>query len=74
MHARTPARVVDVIAFRIDQRLEDWRLGGRRREVAVDVAFVVVVVIRIERGGGRVGGRRGLVVVRISRSKWSSLP
>jgi hypothetical protein len=63
---------VDVIAFRIDERLEDWRLGGRRREVAADV--VVVVVIRIERCGGRVGGRRSLVVVRISSSKWSSLP
>ena len=73
MHARTPARVVDVHAFRIDQRLEDWRLGGRRREVGVDVV-VVVVVIGIKRGGGRVGRRRAFVVVRISGSKWSSLP
>ena len=47
---------------------------GSVRVVGRGEVAVVVVVIRIERGGGRVGGRRGLVVVRISRSKWSSLP
>ena len=70
MHARTTARVVDVLAFGIDQRMEDWRLSRRGREV-------VVVVEVVERGSRRVvgddGRGRALVVV-VRLSKWSGLP
>ena len=70
MHTRTTARVVDVLALGVDQRLEDGRLGRRWWEVVV----VMVVVERDSGGAGDGGGWGGGFVVVGVVSKWSGLP